>query len=73
MGIEAKENAIATSDSDKKLMAELGITSMTKVVFYFGGHTYERLADAVNYAQKQHSAPRLQNERRGDAKADPKV
>ena len=57
MAVRSKEEAIATSDQDKKLMAEFGITSQVKVLFYYSGYTYERLSDAVNYAKKQRSKP----------------
>ena len=73
MEVTSKEEAIATSDQDKKLMAEFGITSQVKVSFYYGGHTYERLSDAVNYAKKQRFKPRENNDRRGDTKQDPKI
>ena len=73
MAVRSKEEAIATSDQDKKLMAEFGITSQVKVLFYYDGHTYERLSDAVNYAKKQHYKPRENNARRGDTKQDPKI
>ena len=63
----SKVEAIAYSDQDKQLMREYGITSQVKVLFHFGGYTYERLADAVNYAKNQRSAPRKKNTRKGDA------
>ncbi|MBK79601.1 MAG: hypothetical protein CMQ43_01605 [Gammaproteobacteria bacterium] len=40
-------------DHDQKLMAKHGITAEEKVVFHYGGHRYERLADAVNFAETQ--------------------
>ena len=73
MEVSSKEEAIATSDQDKKLMAEFGITSQIKVLFYYGGHTYERLADAVSYAKKRSTMPRESNARRSDTKKDPKI
>jgi hypothetical protein len=53
-----------TSD-DKKLMKELGITAESMTIFYFDGHRYERLSDAINYAKtRAHPVlkPKIQHE-----------
>ena len=47
------------NSDDKALMEKFGITTESKTIFYFGGHRYERLSDAVNYA-KQGPRPALQ-------------
>ena len=39
------------NSEDKALMEKFGITVETKTIFHFGGHRYERLSDAVNYAK----------------------
>ena len=44
------------TDEDRLTMDKHGITSETKVVYHYQGHRYDRLSDAVNYAEKQ-SAP----------------
>ena len=41
------------NEHDESLMAKYGITTETKVLFYYEGYRYERLADAVNYARLQ--------------------
>ncbi len=44
------------TDEEKKLMDEHGITFETKTVFHYQGYRYDRLQDAVNYAQKAGSS-----------------
>lgn len=44
------------TDEDKLSMQKYGITSEAKVIYHFQGHRYDRLSDAVSYAEKQ-SAP----------------
>jgi hypothetical protein len=56
-GADYSKRKSSMDDSDKKLMAEHGITSETKTVFHYLGHRYERLADAVSYAKIRQAAP----------------
>ena len=44
-------------DNDERLMAQYGIKAESKVLFFYGGYRYERLADAVNYARTQPAPP----------------
>ncbi len=39
------------NDEDKAAMEKFGITYEQKLIFTFQGHKYERLADAVKYAE----------------------
>lgn len=39
------------TDEEIRLMKEHGITCETKLVFHFQSHTYDRLDDALSYAQ----------------------
>jgi len=41
------------TDDDERLMKAYGIRSETKEIFWFGKFRYDRLSDAVNYAEKQ--------------------
>lgn len=53
------------NSDDKALMEKFGISAESKTIFYFDGHRYERLSDAVNYAKKKARPdlePRLQHE-----------
>jgi hypothetical protein len=53
------------NSEDKALMEKFGITAESKTVFHFGGHRYERLNDAVNYAKTRPDSalqPKLQHE-----------
>jgi hypothetical protein len=36
---------------ETELMTQYGITSDTKKVFFFEGHKYDKLDDALNYAR----------------------
>jgi hypothetical protein len=45
-------------EQEQKLMAEHGITAENKAIFHYGGHRYERLADAVNFAIAQEALPK---------------
>ena len=38
------------SENDKSLMAEYGVTSSTKRVYFYKGYRYDRLSDALSYA-----------------------
>lgn len=40
------------TEDETRRMEAYGITSEAKTVFYFGTHKYERLQDALNYAEK---------------------
>ena len=48
------------NSDDKALMKKFGITSESKTIFHFDGHKYERLSDAVNYANTRLRPPPLQ-------------
>ncbi len=39
------------SEQDKTLMAEYGITSSVKTVYFYKEYRYDRLADAASYAK----------------------
>jgi hypothetical protein len=39
------------TDEDKIAMEQFGITYEQKTIFTFQGHKYERLADALKYAE----------------------
>lgn len=39
------------SDEDRELMGQYGITHEKKSVYFYDGHKYERLSDAVRYAR----------------------
>lgn len=39
------------TEAEEKLMQQFGITVTQKRVYAYQGYTYERLADAVNYAR----------------------
>lgn len=41
------------TDEEKQMIDQFGITNETKTIFYFRGHKYERLSDALNYAKKE--------------------
>ena len=43
------------NEHEEKLMAQYGITAETKPLFHYEGYRYERLADAVKYAQQSQS------------------
>jgi hypothetical protein len=51
-----REVVEAPTESERQLMAELGITYQDGV-HRFGTYRYDRLADAVNYARLQASRP----------------
>jgi hypothetical protein len=42
---------IEMSEQDEVLMAEHGITSSPKTVYYYKGYRYDRLSDALSYAK----------------------
>jgi uncharacterized protein YecA (UPF0149 family) len=42
---------IEMSEQDKTLMAEYGITSLPKTVYFYKEYRYDRLSDALSYAQ----------------------
>jgi hypothetical protein len=44
--------ALQMTEQETRLMEKYGITFETKTVFHFQSHKYERLADALNYAEK---------------------
>ena len=39
------------TEEEKELMERHGITSEQSTVYYYQGHKYERLKDALNYAR----------------------
>jgi hypothetical protein len=39
------------SDEEGLLMAKFGITAEPKTIYLFQGHKYDRLSDAVKYAE----------------------
>ena len=41
------------TEEEEKLMKRYGITSEQNTVYYYMGHKYERLKDALNYARIQ--------------------
>ena len=45
------------TEEEEKLMERYGITSEQNTVYYYMGHKYERLKDALNYA-KTHTETR---------------
>ena len=45
-----KSNAL--TDEDKVLMDQHNITSETRTLFYFEGHKYDKLKDALSYAKQ---------------------
>ena len=40
-----------SSDEAQKLMAEYGITHEKKSVYFYRGHKYDKLSDAIRYAR----------------------
>lgn len=40
------------TDEERQSMEKYGITYESKMVFHFQGHKYERLADALSYAER---------------------
>ena len=40
------------TEEQKKTMEQFGITYETKTIFYFQGHRYDHLDDAIKYAKK---------------------
>lgn len=49
----------AMTDDDERLMNAYGIRSETKEIFWFGKFRYDRLSDAVDYAEKQRSSAQV--------------
>ena len=47
-----------TTEEDKTLMAQYEITQDLKPVYFYKGHKYEKLSDAVSYAK--HNLARTQ-------------
>jgi hypothetical protein len=45
------------TEDDKKLMDKHGITYEQRTVFFYKNYKYERLADAVNYAELANAEP----------------
>ncbi len=46
------------NEKDKASMERLGITSSTKQVYFYKQHRYDKLTDAVRYAERDNaSAP----------------
>ncbi len=45
------------TDQDAALMARHGIIAEAKTIYLYAGYRYERLADAVRYAEAQQSQP----------------
>ena len=41
------------NDEEMQLMEKYGITSETKMLFHFQGHRYDRLDDAIKYAESR--------------------
>jgi hypothetical protein len=39
------------SEDEKKLMAQYGITHTHKSVYFYEGHRYDKVSDAINYAR----------------------
>lgn len=44
-------------EQEDGLMARLGITTESKVIYHYAGYRYERLADAVSYARLREAMP----------------
>ena len=40
------------SEEELKLMTQYGITHEKKSVYFYQGHKYDRLSDAIGYARK---------------------
>ena len=40
-----------SSEEEQKLMAEYGITHEKKSVYFYRGHKYDKLGDAIRYAR----------------------
>jgi hypothetical protein len=40
-----------TTEEEKKMMAQFGITQEFKSVYFYEGHRYEKLSDAIGYAR----------------------
>lgn len=47
--VQPKE--IYVSEEEKKLMARYGITSTSKMIYSYKQHRYERITDALRYAE----------------------
>lgn len=45
------------TDDETRIMQAHGITCEVRQTFHFQGHRYDRLSDAVNYAQLQQRPP----------------
>lgn len=45
---------IKTSPEEKTKMERLGITSSIKQIYYYKNHQYDRLADALRYADRDY-------------------
>ena len=41
-----------SSKEEQKLMAEYGITHEKKSVYFYRGHKYDKLSDAIRYASE---------------------
>ena len=39
------------TEEENKLMAQFGITQENKSVYFYQGHRYEKLGDAISYAR----------------------
>jgi hypothetical protein len=39
------------TEEERKLMAQYGITHETKSMYFYQGHKYDKLNDAINYAR----------------------
>jgi hypothetical protein len=45
------KQATEATEEQTRLMAQYGITSETKITFFFQGHKYDKLDDALRYAR----------------------
>ncbi len=39
------------TEDEKKLMEQYGVTSERRTIFFYNGHQYAKLKDALNYAK----------------------
>ncbi|MBL6746219.1 MAG: hypothetical protein ISP88_09920 [Pseudomonadales bacterium] len=45
-----------TSEEDRATMDKFGITNSTRQVYFYKQHRYEKLADAVRYAERDNAS-----------------
>lgn len=46
---------IRTSEEDRATMDRFGITNSTRQVYFYKQHRYDKLADAVRYAERDNA------------------